>query len=94
MSGEYLASDGFRTGGSILRNLDDGYKGGRFSLHSIYDKGEDDTFVVSAGSAVVDGGFPPTPLVRGSACAATPRPGLRSFWEPGHTESPKTTASN
>ncbi len=62
VSGEYLASDGFRKGGSFLRNLEDDYKTGRLSLHAVYDKGEDDSFVVSAGSALVDGGFAPTPL--------------------------------
>ncbi len=62
ISGEYERSDGFRKGGSILRNFEDDYKGGRFSLHAVYDKDEDNTFTFSAGSAVVDGGFPPTPL--------------------------------
>lgn len=62
VSGEYQASDGFREGGSILGNLDDDYKAGRFSLHAVYDRDDDDTFMVSAGSAVVDGGFPRTPL--------------------------------
>lgn len=62
ISGEYEASDGFRKGGSLLQRLEDDYKGGRFSLHAVYDKDEDNTFTFSAGSAVVDGGFPPTPL--------------------------------
>ncbi len=62
VSGEYEASDGFRKGGSILRNLDDEYKGGRMSLHAIYDWGPKDTLTVSAGSGLVDGGYPPPPL--------------------------------
>ncbi|MFQ5430329.1 MAG: TonB-dependent receptor plug domain-containing protein [Phycisphaerae bacterium] len=62
VSGEYEASDGFRKGGSLLRNLADDYKGGRLSLHAVYDKDENNTFTLSTGSGVVDGGFPPTPL--------------------------------
>ena len=62
ISGEYQASDGFRKGGSFLRDLEDDYKGGRFSLHAVYDQDEDNTLTFSAGSAVVDGGMPPTPL--------------------------------
>ena len=62
VSGEYEASDGFREGGSFLRSLEDDYKSGRLSLHAVFDKDEDDTFTFSAGTAVVDGGFAPTPL--------------------------------
>lgn len=62
VSGEYEASDGFRKGGSFLRNLEDDYKGGRLTLHAIYDKDENNTFTFSAGTSIVDGGFPPTPL--------------------------------
>jgi iron complex outermembrane receptor protein len=62
VSGEYEASDGFREGGSILRNFEGDYKGGRFSLFAVWDKDEDNTITFSAGSSVVDGGFPPTPL--------------------------------
>jgi len=62
VSGEYEASDGFRKGGSFLRNFEDDYKGGRFSLHAVYEEDEDNTFTFSVGSAIVDGGFPPTPL--------------------------------
>ncbi|MFQ5489737.1 MAG: TonB-dependent receptor plug domain-containing protein [Phycisphaerae bacterium] len=62
VSGEYEASDGFKGGGSILRSLDDEYKGGRFNLHAVYDRDDNDTFMISAGSAVVDGGFPTSPL--------------------------------
>jgi iron complex outermembrane receptor protein len=61
ISGEYEASDGFREGGSFLRSLEDDYKGGRFSLHAIYDTDEDNTFMFSAGSALVDGGYPTPP---------------------------------
>ena len=62
LSAEYEASDGFVKGGSFLGKLDDDYKGGRLSLHAVYDKDEDNTYTFSAGSAVVDGGLPPTPL--------------------------------
>ena len=62
ISAAYEASDGFRKGGSFLRNLEDDYKGGRLSLHAIYDKDEDNTYTFSAGSTVIDGGAPPTPL--------------------------------
>ncbi len=62
LSAEYAASDGFREGGSILRNLEDDYKGGRFTLHGVYDLTENETLTFSAGSSIADGGFPPTPL--------------------------------
>ena len=61
ISGEYEASDGFREGGSFLRSLEDDYKGGRFSLHAVYDTDEENTFTFSAGSALVDGGYPAPP---------------------------------
>ncbi len=62
LSGEYEASDGFREGGSIWRSLDDGYRGGRISLRALYDMGPNARLAFSAGSALVDGAFPPTPL--------------------------------
>ncbi|MFH1419820.1 MAG: TonB-dependent receptor [Planctomycetota bacterium] len=62
VSGEYEASDGFKGGGSILRSLDDEYKGGRMSLHAIYDWSPKDSLTVSAGSGLVDGAYAPTPL--------------------------------
>jgi iron complex outermembrane receptor protein len=62
ISTEYEASDGFLKGGSILGRLEDDYKTGRISIYGIYESGPDDTFTFSAGSAVVDGGFPKTPL--------------------------------
>ncbi len=62
ISGEYEAGDGFAEGGSMLRFLEDEYKGGRLSLHAVYDADENTTITISAGSAVVDGGYPPTPL--------------------------------
>ncbi len=68
VSGEYEGSDGFARGRSLLRPLDDSYKGGRFSLHAIYEAGPNDTLTLSAGSSVVDDGFPP-------ALAAGLRPG-------------------
>ncbi|MCP4591938.1 MAG: TonB-dependent receptor [bacterium] len=62
ISGEYEASDGFREGGSILRSLDDDYKAGRATLYAIYEAGDRDTFTISAGNALLDGGYPPTPM--------------------------------
>ncbi len=62
VSGEYEASDGFRSGGSILRGLEDDYKAGRTGVHAIYEHGPNDTFTVSGGNSLVDGGFPPTPM--------------------------------
>lgn len=62
ISTEYEASDGFHRGGAPILNLGDEYKGGRISLHGIYEAGEDDTLTFSLGSAVVDGGFPRSPV--------------------------------
>jgi iron complex outermembrane recepter protein len=62
ISGEYESSDGFAEGGSLLRKLEDDYKSGRLSLHLIYDRDDSNVLTFSAGSAVVDGGYPPTPL--------------------------------
>ncbi len=59
-SGEYEASDGFHKGGSLLRRLDDDYKSGRASVHAIVDEG-DDRLTLSAGNALLDGGYPPPP---------------------------------
>ena len=61
VSGEYEANDGFRKGGSLLRKLEDDYKAGRMGLHAIYQVSPDDALTLSAGSALVDGGYPPTP---------------------------------
>lgn len=62
ISTEYEASDGFKRGGTPILNLDDEYKGARMSLYGVYDPGEDDTLTFSLGSAVVDGGFPRSPV--------------------------------
>ncbi len=62
LSGEYEASDGFKTGGSFLRSLDDEYKAGRASIHAVYDAGPNDILTLSAGNSLVDGGLPPSPL--------------------------------
>jgi iron complex outermembrane receptor protein len=61
ISGEYEASDGFRRGGSFLRGLEDDYKAGRTGVYAVFDRGPDDTVTLSAGNALVDGGFPPPP---------------------------------
>lgn len=62
ISGEYEASEGFRKGGSFLRSLDDSYKAGRVALQAVFDKGPNDRLTLSAGTALVDGSYPPTPL--------------------------------
>jgi len=64
ISGEYEASDGFRKGGSWLMPLDDdSYKSGRMSIHGVYEVGPNDTVTFSAGSALVDDGYPASPLL-------------------------------
>lgn len=62
ISGEYEGSDGFKEGGSFLRQLDDDLKAARFNIHAVYDKGPNDKFTLAAGHSSVDGGFPTTPL--------------------------------
>lgn len=62
LSGEFEGSDGFREGGSWLGGLEDDYQAGRMNLHAIYDQNPHDTLTISAGSGVLDGGFPKTPL--------------------------------
>ena len=64
ISGEYAASDGYRKGGSVLGRLDDELKAGRLSLRAIYDLAPDEQLVVSAGHALIDGLYPPSPLGR------------------------------
>ncbi len=61
ISVEYDGSDGFRKGGSIMRKLDDGHQGGKIGVHGVYKKDADSIWTFSAGSAVVDGLFPPSP---------------------------------
>ena len=62
LSGEYEASDGFQKGGSVLRNLEDDYKIGRMVLHGVQERESGDTFTFSIGSAVMDGGYSPSPM--------------------------------
>lgn len=62
VSGEYEASDGFREGGSWMAKLDDDYMAGRIGLHAVYEPGDDDTITLSAGSALLHNGFPPSPM--------------------------------
>ncbi|MHC4698851.1 MAG: TonB-dependent receptor plug domain-containing protein [Planctomycetota bacterium] len=96
ISGEYEAHDGFRKGGSILRSLDDEYKTGRIALHALFDIGPEDSLTLSAGSALVDGGYPPTPLAglglrRNSRSRASFVMGTWSH-ETGHDERFEVTA--
>ena len=62
LSGEFEGSDGFREGLSVFGGLDDDYKIGRFGVHAIYERAPNDTLTLSAGSGVLDGGYPRTPL--------------------------------
>lgn len=62
ISGEHEGGDGFKEGGSWLGKLDDDYRVGRLSLYAIYDVNPHDKLSLSAGSGVLDGGFPKTPL--------------------------------
>ena len=62
LSGEFEGSDGFAQGGSWLGGLEDDYKSGRMSLYAVYEQNPHDTLTLSAGSGVLDGGFPRTPL--------------------------------
>jgi iron complex outermembrane recepter protein len=62
VSGEYAASDGFNEGGSILRNVEDDVKTGRTNVHTIFDATPKDQIMLSGGNALVDGGWPQTPL--------------------------------
>ena len=62
LSGEFEGSDGFREGGSWLGGLEDDYKAGRMSLYAIYDENPHDTLTLSAGSGLLDGGYPRTPM--------------------------------
>ena len=62
VSGEYEANDGFQKGGSWLRGLNDEYKTGRGTAYGIYDAGPKDKLNFSIGNALVEGGYPTTPL--------------------------------
>lgn len=61
VSGEYEANDGFQRGGSLLRHLDDGMKTGRTGVHAIYEPTPADQITLSAGNALIDGGYPAAP---------------------------------
>lgn len=80
ISGEYEGSDGFKKGGSILRGLDDYYKAGRSSIHAVYDAGPNDSFTLSVGNALVDGGYA-TPAVVG--LGFDKRPGTQASYALG-----------
>ncbi|MHC4443184.1 MAG: TonB-dependent receptor plug domain-containing protein [Planctomycetota bacterium] len=62
ISGEYEASDGFKKGGNLLANINDSYMSGRIALHGIYEAGPHDKVTFSAGSAMVDNGYPLPPI--------------------------------
>lgn len=62
VSGEYERTDGFRKGGTFLMPLNDDYRGGRGSVHAIYDPTPNDSFTLSACSGVTSDLYP-TPLM-------------------------------
>jgi iron complex outermembrane receptor protein len=62
LSAENEGSDGFRTGHAIFSNSSDDYIAGRMGIHALYDWGPTDKLTLSAGSGVVGGGTPRTPL--------------------------------
>lgn len=72
LSLEHESHDGFVHGGSFAGSLDDDYRAGRMHLNAITDlKTEGESFSLQAGSALVDGGFPATPL-RGLSAKRNP----------------------
>ncbi len=62
VSAEYDAGDGFNEGGSILRKLTDEHKTGRLGIFATYQESPRELLTISAGSGIVDGGFPSAPL--------------------------------
>jgi len=62
LSAEYESCDGFRRGGSLLFPLRDQSQSGKFGLHMIYDADERDTWTLSAGSSLLNHGFPRAPM--------------------------------
>ena len=62
ISGEYERADGFKRGGSIVRNLDDDYAAARIGFHLIYEPDDRDRFLLSAGHASLDQGYSAPPL--------------------------------
>jgi len=62
ISGEYEAGDGAAKGSSFLIDHEGDYKAGRIGLHAIYEATPSDTLTLSAGNAITDGGFSPSPL--------------------------------
>ena len=61
LSGSYEHSDGFPRGGSLLRGPDDTYSAARGAFHGVFDLSPTDSLLFSAGSSVVEDGFPRTP---------------------------------
>ena len=63
VSAEFEGSDGFRRPGLSLAASEDDYKAARVGVRVVSDYGPADRLELSAGSGVVDGGLPRTPLV-------------------------------
>ncbi|MEK6644147.1 MAG: TonB-dependent receptor [Planctomycetota bacterium] len=62
VSGEYEGGDGFKRQRTIFGTADDDFKNGRMDVHAIYEASPKDTIKTSAGSGLLDGGFPRPPL--------------------------------
>lgn len=62
VSGEFESSDGFNRGGNLLGRLDDEYQAGRGTFMGVYDIDPANTLSLSGGSAVMNNGFPRSPL--------------------------------
>lgn len=61
VSGGYESSDGFASGGSFLRPIDDDFNSPQMNLTGVYDAGPNDKVSFSAGSRTTEGGLPPGP---------------------------------
>lgn len=62
VSGEFETSDGFNQGGNLLGRLADEYRAARGTFMGIYEIDPANTLSLSGGSAVMDDGFPRSPL--------------------------------
>ncbi len=81
ISAEYEGSDGFDKGYSLFGDHRDDYHTGRATFHGIYEPDQDSTFTLSAGSALLHGGYSATPLV---GVGLKSEPGSQSNYIQGH----------
>lgn len=63
LSVEYEGSDGYLESSFSPLAFDEDYKAGRVSLYAVRDISETETLTLSAGTAIVDGSFPRTPVL-------------------------------